>query len=152
MSDGDAVEFAIFFHDAIYVPTRDDNEAASAALARSRLTALGAGPALVRNVERFILATRHGTTEVDAEADPDLPLLVDLDLSILAAPRAAYTVYAKAIRNEYAMIPDATYKPGRVRVLQSFLARERIYATPRLHHLWDASARDNLRWEIGTLA
>ena len=148
----DAIEFAIFFHDAVYVPARSDNEAASAALARARLTELGAGDALVSEVERLILATRHGASIADADSDPDLALLLDLDLSILGAERPAYAVYAHAIRSEYAIVPDMLYRPGRRRVLAEFLARPRIYATPRLHDLWEEAARANLEWESTTLA
>ncbi|MET0567581.1 MAG: hypothetical protein ABWZ74_00750 [Hyphomicrobiaceae bacterium] len=148
----DAVELAIFFHDAVYVPTRSDNEAASAALARARLTGLGADSALVSEVERLILATRHGAAIADADSDPDLALLLDLDLSILGAERSAYAAYAHAIRREYAMVPDLLYRPGRRRALAEFLARPRIYATPSLRDLWEASARANLAWESATLA
>jgi predicted metal-dependent HD superfamily phosphohydrolase len=148
----DAIEFAIFFHDAVYVPARSDNEAASAALARARLTELGAGDALVREVERLVLATRHGASIADADSDPDLALLLDLDLSILGAERPAYAAYAHAIRREYAIVPDMLYRPGRRRVLAEFLARPRIYATPCLRDLWEAPARANLEWESTTLA
>lgn len=147
----DALELAIFFHDAVYVPTRSDNEAASAILARQRLTNLGIDADLVAEVERLILATRHGTSSADAGSDPDLALLLDLDLSILAADRATYTAYAEAIRREYAVVPDAIYRPGRRRILAEFLARPRIYATPHLHDLWESTARANLEWEIATL-
>ena len=148
----DAVELAIFFHDAVYVPTRSDNEAASAALARARLTELGASDALVSEVGRLIHATRHGASIADADGDPDLALLLDLDLSILGAERPAYAAYARAIRSEYAIVPDMLYRPGRRRVLAEFLARPRIYATPRLRDLWEAAARSNLEWESTTLA
>lgn len=148
----DAVELAIFFHDAVYVPTRPDNEAASAALARARLTQLGVGDALVSEVEHLILATRHGASLADADSDPDLALLLDLDLSVLGAERAAYAAYARAIRSEYAIVPDDLYRPGRRRVLAEFLARPRIYATPRLRDLWEVTARSNLQWERTTLA
>jgi predicted metal-dependent HD superfamily phosphohydrolase len=147
----DAIELAIFFHDAVYVPIRSDNEAASAALARARLTALGGTETLVREVERLILATRHGTAHADAGSDPDLALLLDLDLSILCAERAVYAAYAAAIRNEYAVVPDLIYRPGRRRVLVEFLARPRIYATPRLYEAWEAAARANLEWESAAL-
>jgi predicted metal-dependent HD superfamily phosphohydrolase len=147
----DAIEFAIFFHDAVYVPIRSDNEAASAALARARLTALGGTETLVREVERLILATRHGTALVDAIGDPDLALLLDLDLSILGAERAVYAAYAAAIRREYAVVPDLIYRPGRRRVLAEFLARPRIYATPRIYDACEAAARANLEWESALL-
>ena len=148
----EAVELAIFFHDAVYVPTRSDNEAVSAALARARLIELGAGDALVSEVERLILATRHGASVADADSDPDLALLVDLDLSILGAERPAYAAYAQAIRREYAVVPNLLYRPGRRRVLAEFLARPRIYATPHLRDLWEDAARANLEWESTTLA
>jgi len=148
----DALELAILFHDAVYEPTRSDNEAASAALAHDRLTELGVDAELVAEVERLILATRHGASPADADSDPDLALLLDLDLSILGAERAAYAAYAEAIRREYAMVPDAIYRPGRHRVLAAFLTRPRIYATPHLHDAWENAARANLEWEIAALA
>jgi hypothetical protein len=67
----DAMELAIFFHDAVYVPTRSDNEAASAALAREQLTGLGVQDDLIAEVERLILATRHGQSVADAGSDPE---------------------------------------------------------------------------------
>jgi predicted metal-dependent HD superfamily phosphohydrolase len=148
--DRKAVELAVFFHDAVYVPTRSDNEAQSAALARARLTALGLPAALVARVADLILATRHGTEHAEPH-DADMALLVDLDLSVLAADRPVYAAYAQAIRSEYAVYPDVVYLPGRRHVLGQFLARPRIYRTSRLHELWDAAARANLTWELAEL-
>jgi predicted metal-dependent HD superfamily phosphohydrolase len=148
----DALELAILFHDAVYLPARADNEAASAALARERLTHLGVSEEMIGEVERLILATRHGAPSAGADSDPDLALLLDLDLSILGADRATYAAYAEAIRREYAIVPDAIYRPGRRRVLTEFLARPRIYATPHLHDLWEPAARANLEWECAALA
>jgi predicted metal-dependent HD superfamily phosphohydrolase len=150
LADRNAVELAIFFHDAVYVPTRSDNEAQSAALARARLTALGLPAALVARVADLILATRHGIEHAEPH-DADLALLLDLDLSVLAADRPVYAAYAQAIRSEYAVYPDLVYRPGRRRVLGQFLARPRIYRTGRLHELWDAAARANLEWELAEL-
>jgi predicted metal-dependent HD superfamily phosphohydrolase len=150
LADRNAVELAIFFHDAVYVPTRSDNEAESAALAGARLTALGLPAALVARVADLILATRHGTEHAWPH-DADLALLVDLDLSVLAADRPVYAAYARAIRDEYAVYPDLVYRPGRRGVLGQFLARARIYRTSRLHELWDAAARANLAWELAEL-
>jgi predicted metal-dependent HD superfamily phosphohydrolase len=150
LADPGAVELAIFFHDAVYIPTRSDNEAESATLARARLTALVLPPGLIGRVAELILATRHGIEHVE-QHDADLALLLDLDLSVLAADRPIYEGYARAIRSEYAVYPDEVYRPGRRRVLGQFLARSRIYQTSRLHGLWDAAARANLTWEFAEL-
>jgi predicted metal-dependent HD superfamily phosphohydrolase len=149
--DRNAIELAIFFHDAVYAPTRSDNEEQSAALARERLTPLRLPAARVVRVADLILATRHGSEPSAQQEDADMALLLDLDLSILAADRPTYRAYAQAIRSEYAVYPDAVYRPGRRRVLGQFLARPRIYRTDRLHELWDAAARGNLEWELAEL-
>jgi predicted metal-dependent HD superfamily phosphohydrolase len=150
LADRSAVELAIFFHDAVYVPTRSDNELESAALARERLTALGLPTGLIARVANLILATRHEIERVE-QPDADRALLLDLDLSVLAADRSIYAAYARSIRSEYAVYPDEVYRPGRRRVLGQFLARPRIYQTSRLHRLWDAAARANLTWELAEL-
>ncbi len=149
--DRDTVALAILFHDAVYAPARQDNEEASAALATERLNGLGLPHERTSEVARGILATRH--KEDDAAADqPGVGLLLDLDLSILAAAPTEYRAYAAAIRREYAFAPDAVYRPGRRRVLEGFLARERIYRTDRLRALWEGPARANLAGEIAELA
>jgi predicted metal-dependent HD superfamily phosphohydrolase len=147
--DGDAVALAIIFHDAVYDPRRQDNEQQSAALARQRLTALGFAADLIDRVAHYIEATQHGRPS-DTE-DPSLALLLDLDLSTLAAAPDAYRLYASAIRREYAHVPDALYRLGRRQVLEGFLARDHIYRTPRLAELWEARARANISAEIADL-
>jgi predicted metal-dependent HD superfamily phosphohydrolase len=119
-------------------------------LARDRLTALGLPAGLIARVADLILATRHGIEPAERR-DADLALFLDLDLSVLAADRAIYAAYARAIRSEYAVYPDEVYRPGRRRVLDQFLARSRIYETHRLHGLWDVAARANLAWELAEL-
>jgi predicted metal-dependent HD superfamily phosphohydrolase len=147
--DHDAVALAILFHDLVYDPQRHDNEAQSAAVARQRLTSLGFRAAGVDKIVSYIEATQHGP-EV-AITDPDLALLLDLDLSTLAAAPDAYRLYASAIRREYRHVPDALYRSGRRQILDGFLARKRIYRTERLHALWEARARANISEEIAGL-
>jgi predicted metal-dependent HD superfamily phosphohydrolase len=149
IGDGDAIAHAIIFHDVVYDPRRRDNEQQSAGVARERLTALGFAASLIQKVVGYIEATQHGG-EVDIE-DPDLALLLDLDLSTLAAAPEAYRLYAGAIRREYGHVPDALYRLGRRQILEGFLARERIYRTPRLAARWEARARANIREEIAHL-
>lgn len=150
IADGDAVTLAILFHDAVYDPARQDNEAASATLAREQLMLLGLPQQLIAKVEYYILATQHGAS-LSVGGDADLHVLLDLDLSVLAATPDRYRAYAQAIRQEYAAVPDALYRSGRRRVLEGFLARPQIYRTERLRALWEASARANLSSEIAGL-
>lgn len=150
-ADRDTLTLAIFFHDIVYDPARNDNEEASASFATERLAALGLPAETTAEVRRFILATRHGqeSEPIDTEG---LALLLDLDLSILAADPAQYRAYAEAIRREYAFVPDPLYRPGRRRVLEGFLKRDRIYRTDRLAALWERPARVNLAAELADLA
>jgi predicted metal-dependent HD superfamily phosphohydrolase len=151
--DRAALTLAILFHDVVYDPTRTDNEEASAAWATSRLGGLGFSEAVRTKVARYILATRHGRPLDAADAgEADLALLLDLDLSILAAPPGDYRAYALAVRREYAFVPDSLYRLGRRRVLEGFLRRERIYLTARLRAAWEQAARANLAAEVAEVA
>jgi predicted metal-dependent HD superfamily phosphohydrolase len=84
-------------------------------------------------------------------SDCDLAVLLDLDLSTLAAERAEYCSYAQAIRREYAHVLDELYRPGRRRILEGFLGLQRIYRTDQLHALWEERARTNISGEIAEL-
>jgi predicted metal-dependent HD superfamily phosphohydrolase len=148
--DRNAVALAILFHDVVYDPARHDNEQASADLAGERLAPLGFPDQLIAKVKGYILATQHGQSAPTIN-DADLALLLDLDLSILAAAPAAYRAYAQAIRREYAYIPGVLYRLGRRRILEGFLARERIYRTDQLHALWEEPARANIGGEMAEL-
>lgn len=157
IADREAVDLAILYHDAVYDPRRTDNEAASAALARERLTLLGFAEALVAKVARYIEATQHlGSPSAragdgTAAPDSDLDHLLDLDLSVLAAEAEIYSRYAAAVRREYAFVPDAAYRAGRSKVLEAFLAMPHIYRVPALATRWEARARENTAQELAML-
>ncbi len=148
--DRDTVELAIFFHDAIYDIARNDNEAASAELARSRLGQLGLAPTRIGRIAHLIEATAHMTAS-NTNVDGDLARFLDLDLSILGTPRKDYESYARAIRKEFAVYSEASWKAGRAKVLKTFLARRRLYLCDDLQALWDAPARANLHAELAAL-
>ena len=149
LTDRDTVDLAIFYHDAVYEPTRSDNDAKSAALAQQRLAELEAPADRIAKVARYIEATKHAGAA--PTGDGDLDHLLDFDLSILAAEPAAYEAYARAIGKEYAIYPDLLYRPGRAKVLRAFLAMPRIYRAPELAATWEAAARANLAAELGRL-
>ncbi len=149
LSDRDAVDLAILFHDAIYEPSRRDNEEASAALARGRLPGLGVPPAQIEKIAHYIEATKH--TGAGPTGDSDLDHLLDFDLSILAAEPMQYEAYAAAIRREYSIFADLLYRPGRAKVLRAFLAMPRLYRVPELAARWEGPARANLTTELARM-
>ncbi len=146
-ADPTAVQFAVWYHDAIYDATRNDNEERSAILAVEELKNLGLDDVLTSKVAELIRHTDHRERPGDADAD----VLLDADLAILGAGEARYRRYADAIRKEYAHVPDAAYRAGRAAVLVKFLARPRLFRTDALFLEAEAAARTNLAAEIMTL-
>src|SRR5262245_42014043 len=86
LSDPNAVEAAIWFHDAIYDSARRDNEERSAELAVRQLAGRAAADRVAR-VEAMIKATAtHQVPDLgDEAARRDAALFLDFDLSILGA-------------------------------------------------------------------
>src|SRR5262249_39504730 len=112
----DAMEMALWYHDAIYDTHATDNEAQSAALAAHRLRDASVPDAFVQMVGYLIMATQHHAM---AE-DPDTRLLVDIDLAILGQPAHLFNVYEQQIRQEYAWVPHTAFRVGRMRILGAF--------------------------------
>jgi predicted metal-dependent HD superfamily phosphohydrolase len=146
--DAGAVVAAAFFHDAVYDPTRHDNEAQSAALAERALTELGWAPARISAVAAMVLATIDHDV---ATADADTQIVLAADLAVLAADPAPYGDYARAVRKEYAHVGDEAWRTGRRAVLRSLLDRQHLFA-PRLGLArWEQRARANITSELATL-
>ena len=142
----DIIELAVWFHDAVYNPGSKTNERDSADMAVTFLA-----PHLpaddVAAVERMIVLTAdHGATD-----DPDTQLMLDIDLSILAAPPEVYQRYTEAIRREYRLVPAPLYRRGRAKVLRHFLDIPRIYKTDAVAEAWEAAARGNLMTELESM-
>lgn len=153
VTDPRLLALASWFHDAVYDPHRQDNEAESAELAAQALQGLGVEEELIEQVRSFVLATEKHA--MPPQAHPDLPLFLDLDLSILGAEPERYQAYAEAIRKEYEWVPASVYKSARRDVLNRFLqlAQEgELFHTERCRMLYGARAIDNLRRELPTLA
>jgi predicted metal-dependent HD superfamily phosphohydrolase len=142
------VALALWFHDAIYDPRRDDNELRSAQWARTGMMDAQCGAHAADRVHALVMATRHKEVPQDADAQ----LLVDIDLSILGAPAERFDQSDEQIRAEYAHVPEAPYREGRRRILGGFLARPRLYSTEYFHSRLDERARTNLQRALARLA
>jgi len=145
LHDPEAVEAAIWFHDAIYDSRAKDNEAKSAELAEKRLAGR-VGPHRLARVAAMISATAtHQLPPFrDENALDDAALLLDMDLAILGAEPAVFDAYEKAVRLEYGWVEEPMWRAGRSAVLQNFIARPHIFNTQIFRDRFEARARENL--------
>jgi predicted metal-dependent HD superfamily phosphohydrolase len=141
----DAMEWAIWYHDAIYDPLGADNEERSARFFRECLAAW-IPASLADEIERLILATDLKRSRSGRD---DENLMIDIDLSILGSAPEDYAAYRTAIRSEYAVVPADRFLSGRRAILVHFLSRQ-IYHTPPFLKL-EIQARLNMREEIAAL-
>jgi predicted metal-dependent HD superfamily phosphohydrolase len=146
--DADAVRLAAWFHDAVYEVFAQDNEARSASLAVQQLPALGLSTARTEEVARLVRLTAGHAVEA---GDRNGALLADADLAILAAEPSDYARYAAAVREEYAAVPDAVFRPGRAAILRKLADLPDLFRIVPARAEWSARARVNLGAEIATL-
>ena len=138
------VEYALWFHDAIYDTRKSDNEQRCADWACDTARAAGISAEASQRIHALILATRHSALPATADAT----LLVDIDLSILGAARARFETYEQEIRSEYHWVPMFLFNLKRKQLLREFLARPHIYASAEFQRTHEAPARANLAHSI----
>lgn len=139
------VEVALWFHDAIYEVRRSDNEERSAQWARSALLSAQVEQESADLVHSLVMITKHSAQPVTL----DEQVLTDIDLSILGADRERFAEYEQQIREEYGFVPTWLFRRRRRAILRSFLARSRIFSTPRFFAGLEHRARDNLSLAVG---
>ncbi len=141
------IELALWFHDAIYDVKSHDSEQQSADWVRSIVLSAGGSTTVAERAHKLVMVTCHDALPVSL----DEQILVDVDLSILAAKPARFAEYEVQVRAEYAWVPDATYRSKRADILQKFLDRETIYNTAYFKANSEANARRNLADSIANL-
>lgn len=137
-----------WFHDAIYVTWRKDNEARSAEWAEAELPALGASESLVKRVSQLI---RRTANHAEGGADHDDDLFLDMDCAILGAPPEIYNQYARGVRAEYWWVPPGRYRAGRKAFLESQLNRAPLFLTKPYQDSFARQALLNMRAEAASL-
>jgi predicted metal-dependent HD superfamily phosphohydrolase len=151
-TDVEAVEAAIWFHDAVYDTRKADNEAESAKLATDVLAGAAAEERLEFIAAMIRASAKHGIPDsMQGATARDCALFLDMDLAILGSPVGEFDVYERAIRLEYGWVPDEAWIAGRGKVLRNFLARPFIYATPQFRSSHEAAARSNLTRSLARL-
>lgn len=147
--DPDVVRLAAWFHDAVYLPDRSENEERSARLAERALPEAGVSRAGTAEAARLVrLTVGHDPADDDRNGQ----VLCDADLAILAAPPSAYAAYAAGVREEYGFVPNDAFHEGRSAVLRQLLALPRLFHTPKGQAEWEATARYNIASELEMLS
>lgn len=149
ITDNESLWLAVWFHDVVYYPKQQNNEAESAKLAAEYLSELNFPHTVINKVEEMILAThKHDAADLDFDGK----LFLDLDLGILGAKPEIYQHYKQAIRREYSFVPWFLYRRLRAKILANFLKREFIYFTGEMHERFETAARANVADEIKELS
>jgi predicted metal-dependent HD superfamily phosphohydrolase len=142
------VQVALFFHDAVLQPGRQDNEAQSAELFQTWAHSSHFAEARVERIRWLILATTQ-TANPKSEA---AQLVHDADFAILGAPPERYAEYAAAVQCEFSALPGELYRLGRAHFLRDVLRRPALYQLPFFRESLEQRARSNLRQELQRLA
>ena len=135
----DAVELALWFHDAVYVPGGVDNEQLSANLF-CHWGKTWFSPKLVDKVTGFILTTMHRQTPDKG----DESYMVDIDLSSFGQQWSDFMRDTHNVRKEQTHVPDAIYYPAHAKFLRMLLDRPRIFYTDFFFDCYEKSARRNI--------
>jgi predicted metal-dependent HD superfamily phosphohydrolase len=146
MDHPDAVEMALWFHDAIYLPSAIDNEQRSADLFREWAT--GAAGAILEPVHDLVMATTH-------QAPPpwrDGQFIVDIDLSSFGMPWGECEQDGRRIRAECTHLSDDQYYPGHLRFLLTLQNRPAFFFTDFFQQRYGQTAGDNVNRIIADLA
>lgn len=144
----DAIELALWYHDAIYDTKAKDSEERSAALAVEMVRDASLSDNFGQTVANFITATKHTTVSTD----PDVQLLVDIDLSILGQSEGKFDEYEFQVRKEYEWVPEDVFVVGRSAILKSFLDRPTIFSTHFFRNKYETQARRNIARSLAQLS
>jgi predicted metal-dependent HD superfamily phosphohydrolase len=131
------VELALWFHDAVCVAGRTDNEAKSADWARRVLRAAVVPDAVGARVAGCILATRHDPVP----AEGDAALVVDIDHAVLGRSGEPFEAFERDVRAEYRWTSGFVYRRRRRRALKALLERPAIYTVPTFRERFETPAR-----------
>jgi len=146
LDDPDAVELALWYHDAVYVPGDATNERNSAALFLTH--AAGARPSLRRRVTALILTTRRNRTP----RSNDCKFIDDIDLAGFGSPWEEFMHNGGLLRREFATQSDPDYYRGLTAFLTSLRRRPRFFRTDWFAKRYESQAHANLTRLLGDIA
>jgi len=142
-TNANALEIAIWYHDAIYDVWANDNEEKSAELAEKVIIDLGLSRALAQRVKGIILATKHNSVPDHYDAK----LMLDIDIANFGKAEM-FKITNQLVREEYSAVAEKEFMEGRSNILAKFLNRPRIYLTNFFYNKYEDAAKKNIAGSI----
>ena len=154
LSDPDAVELAIWFHDAIYEfwTQPNENEQFSASLAIFFIHRLmGLSRTLASRVAYLIENTQYFQLGMSSAKTQDGKFTVDIDLSGFGDTWEVFQKNNKKVASEFEWMPECEYLDKSLRTMKMFRKREPFYLTDYFRERYQLQAYANLDREIQRL-
>ena len=139
---------SIFFHDIIYVPSRNDNEKESIRIFNEFYKEVKPKNLNEKKVKELIIETENHLMNKDYE--DDINLFLDMDMQIIAQEN--WEDYENKIRKEYCFVDLDTYKVKRKEFLEGLEKKEKIFRTKTFYDEYETIARSNIRKIIEKLS
>lgn len=145
LEDDNLLQLAILYHDYVYNPLATNNELYSVSAMKRDLSFSHINRENREIISNMIMATTH---------NPEMELTVfdkyvcDVDLHQLGSGLNEFLLNENNIREEYKMIPDEIFYPGRVKILQKFLDRKTIYYSLVYRDKFERNARRNIEYVL----
>ncbi len=142
----DAIEFAIWFHDCIYVLGAADNEARS----RDWFLEQTQGylvPALRQAVDLLIMDTCH----IDVPLTPDGKLIADIDLTSFGLSWEDYMKDSLAVQSEFPPQTADTVANGKRAFLNNLIKDGQVYYSDYYLEHYEPKAQENVQRHLELL-
>lgn len=139
-------QLAIFYHDAIYNPTRKDNEEQSNSLFLRHHSGTLL-PQYTNRVSSIILDTKTHIASCHESFD-----VLDLDLAGLGFDFDTYMYASEQIRQEYIHLPEDTWIANRKLFLKSMLDKDNLFHTHWGKDFYQIKAMRNMEKELNLLS
>lgn len=146
-ANADAVELAIWFHDAVYNFPLLDNEKLSADYFM-RMSEKSLADDLRQNIYQQIVVTDHKPRPLNQ----DQQLLVDIDLSSFGRPWEQFLKDGANVRLELAYQDDDVFYQQQIGFMKQLVARVNFYYTPWFQNKFEHTARANLSRYLESLS
>ena len=132
---------SIFFHDIIYIPSRNDNEKESIFIFNKFYQDFK--PKNLNKEKVIELITETENHLLNKEYSNDINLFLDMDMQIIAQDN--WEDYENKIRNEYCFVDYNIYKIKRKEFLENLEKKEKIFRTKIFFEEFETKARNNIK-------